>query len=129
MDFMCKITTSYVALMAQFVTYSGSRFTTYDAFYDTSKNINYITITTVAMPSTNSYIELVDSKGTLIGKLSESGSEYRVVQSDDKPIQIPLFDLVSYSWPGSTIVKATNTFMTSDNKNFLTNTGDQFMVR
>ena len=129
MNFMCEITTSYVALMAQFVTYSGSRFTTYDAFYDTSKNINYITITTAAMPSTNSYIELVDSKGTLIGKLSESGSEYRVVQSDDKAIQIPFFDLVSYSWPGSTIVQATNTFITSDNKNFLTNTGDQFMVR
>ena len=38
-------------------------------------------------------------------------------------------DRFTYSWPGSTIVKATNTFITSDNKNFLTNTGDQFMVK
>lgn len=131
MQFLYEITTpssSPTDLMAQFVTYSGSKnFTTTFDFYNTSKNINYIYFS--AKPSTDSYIELVDSKGTLIGKLSGSGSGYRVVQSDDKAIQIPLFDLVSYSWPGSTIVKATNTFITSDNKNFLTNTGDQFMVR
>lgn len=42
---------------------------------------------------------------------------------------MPYLERVKYSWPGSTIVKATNTFITSDNKNFLTNTGDQFMVR
>ena len=129
MQFLYEVTTPSTSTtsMAQFVTYSGSKaFTTYDAFYDTSKNINYIYFS--AAPSYSSYVELVDDSGNIVGKLSGSGS-YRVNQSDDKAIQIPIFDLVSYSWPGSTIVKATNTFITSDNKNFLTNTGDQFMVR
>lgn len=51
------------------------------------------------------------------------------VASGSTPFVLSNAYRVKYSWPGSTIVKATNTFITSDNKNFLTSTGDQFMVK
>lgn len=105
-------------------------YTIYDAFFEEGNSIAYCACTNPNMSFSGVYyLELLNSKGDIVGSLSNASSSSSYLFYAGTAFDVPVFDRISYSWPGSTIVKATNTFITSDNKNFLTNTGDQFMVR
>lgn len=104
-------------------------YTVYDAFFEEGNSIAYCACTNPNMSFSGVYyLELLNSKGDIVGSLSNQSSSSYLFYAGTA-FDVPVFDRISYSWPGSTIVKATNTFITSDNKTFLTNTGDQFMVR
>lgn len=104
-------------------------YTIYDDFFKEGNSIAYCACTNPNMSFSGVYyLELLNSKGDIVGSLSNQSSSSYLFYAGTA-FDVPVFDRISYSWPGSTIVKATNIFITSDNKNFLTNTGDQFMVR
>ena len=106
-------------------------YTIYDAFFEEGNSIAYCACTNPNMSFSGVYyLELLNSKGDIVGSLSNESSSSSYLFFAGTAFDVPIFDKISYSWPGSTpSVTTGNNLITSDGETFLTNTGDQFMVR
>lgn len=108
-------------------------YTVYDEFYDPQYSINWCDCGSPLMGVTGTYLILYNAQGESVGQLNSTaytpGASMHTAYSGG-PFEIPMSDRISYSWPGSTpSVTTGNNLITSDGETFLTNTGDQFMVR
>lgn len=108
-------------------------YTVYDEFYDPQYSINWCDCGSPLMGVTGTYLILYNAQGESVGQLNSTaytpGASMHTAYSGG-PFEIPMSDRISYSWPGSTpSVTTGNNLITSDGETFLTNTGDQFMVK
>lgn len=106
-------------------------YTIYDAFFEEGNSIAYCACINPNMSFSGVYyLELLNSKGDIVGSLSNESSSSSYLFFAGTAFDVPIFDKISYSWPGSTpSVTTGNNLITSDGETFLTNTGDQFMVK